>query len=146
MLGGGSVAPAARSSIRSRRPPARRRRRSSRRTFRGRSAPSRTTIVTARTIMAATRVTTRAAITELQPAAGRSHAPSRDAVPNLTLLALSDSFSAMWPALATECGLGLAAVREPAAFDRLTGSVGIVSGAGVEEQLEPTLRAVAGSV
>ena len=49
----------------------------------------------------------------------------------------------MWPALATECGLGLATVAEPAEFDRLNGTVGIVSGAGVEETLENTFRQIA---
>ena len=48
----------------------------------------------------------------------------------------------MWPALATECGLGLVTVAEPAAFDRLSDTVGIVSGAGVEETLENTFRQV----
>ena len=62
--------------------------------------------------------------------------------PTLTLLALSDSFSAMWPALAAECGLGLVTVAEPAEFDRLTGTVGIISGAGAEESLEHSFRRV----
>ena len=64
-------------------------------------------------------------------------------MPTLALLALTDSFSTMWPALATECGLGLVTVAEPAAFDRLTGTVGVVSGAGAEQSLEQTFRQIA---
>jgi DNA-binding NtrC family response regulator len=60
-------------------------------------------------------------------------------VPLLSLLALSDSFSAQWPALAGECGLGLVQITEPAAFDRLSGTVGLIAAAGEEEQIEPAL-------
>jgi DNA-binding NtrC family response regulator len=60
-------------------------------------------------------------------------------VPLLSLLALSDSFSAQWPALASECGLGLVQITEPAAFDRLSGTVGLIAAAGDEDQIEPAL-------
>lgn len=64
-------------------------------------------------------------------------------MPQLTLLSLGDSFAAIWPALAEECGLGLNVVKEPASFDRVTGTVGIVAAAGEEERLEEILRAIA---
>jgi DNA-binding NtrC family response regulator len=63
-------------------------------------------------------------------------------VPNLSLLALSDSFSAVWPSLAAECGLTLVQATDPAAFDRLAGSVGVISGAGVEESLAAAFRQI----
>ena len=69
--------------------------------------------------------------------------PSPPGVPTLTLLSLSDSFIAMWPDLASECGLTLVTVVEPAAFDRLSGSVGVIAAGGAEEQLDATLRKVA---
>ena len=71
-------------------------------------------------------------------------APARPAVPTLTLLSLSDSFSNMWPALATECGLGLASVAEPAGFQRLSGTVGLVAAGGAEGMLEGAVREAAG--
>ncbi|HET7565030.1 MAG TPA: hypothetical protein VFJ96_08555, partial [Gemmatimonadaceae bacterium] len=49
----------------------------------------------------------------------------------------------MWPDLASECGLTLVTVVEPAAFDRLSGSVGVIAAGGAEEQLDATLRKVA---
>ncbi len=64
-------------------------------------------------------------------------------MPLLTLLPLSDSFSAQWPLLAAECELGLVTVSEASGLDRLAGTVGIVAAAGVEGQLEPTLLQVA---
>jgi DNA-binding NtrC family response regulator len=50
----------------------------------------------------------------------------------------------MWPTLADQCGLTYAAIETAAGFDRLTGAVGVVSGGGVEEELEATLRQTAG--
>jgi DNA-binding NtrC family response regulator len=73
-------------------------------------------------------------------------ASPRPAVPTLTLLSLSDSFAAMWPALAAECGLGLATVTEPSAFGQLTGTVGLIVAGGVERELESALRHAAGGV
>ena len=60
-------------------------------------------------------------------------------MPALTLLAITDSFAAEWPKLAAECGLELTTVTEAASFDRRTGTIGIVSAAGDEEQLESAL-------
>ena len=65
-------------------------------------------------------------------------------MPTLTLLPLGDSFSAMWPALAAECGLGLATVGEPAAFGRLSGTVGLIAAGGLEGQLEGAVRQASG--
>jgi DNA-binding NtrC family response regulator len=63
------------------------------------------------------------------------------------VLSLSDSFSAQWPLLATECGLGIVTASEPSAFDRLAGTVGIIAAAGEEEQIEPALlQMVGGSI
>ena len=72
-----------------------------------------------------------------------SSPPSAPAVPTLTLLTLTDSFAAAWPALAAECGLTLATVAEAGAFDAITASVGLVVGAGAEEELEAVFRRVA---
>ncbi|HEX6059124.1 MAG TPA: hypothetical protein VFZ11_08915, partial [Gemmatimonadaceae bacterium] len=65
-------------------------------------------------------------------------------MPTLTLLSLSDSFTTMWPALAAECGLGLATVEAPAAFQRLSGTVGVVAAGGAEGELEGAVREAAG--
>jgi DNA-binding NtrC family response regulator len=53
------------------------------------------------------------------------------------VLSLSDSFSSMWPALASECGLALSVVPEPAALDRVAAAVAVIAAGGAEEQLEP---------
>ncbi|MDQ3697706.1 MAG: sigma-54 dependent transcriptional regulator [Gemmatimonadota bacterium] len=63
---------------------------------------------------------------------------------NLTLLTLSDSFGAIWPGLASECGLALAAASDTSAFGRLDG-VGVIAGAGVEETLAATFRQISPS-
>src|SRR5687768_11726529 len=52
----------------------------------------------------------------------------------------------MWPALAAECGLGLATATEAAAFARLTGTVGLIAAGGLEAELEPAVRHAAGGV
>lgn len=65
-------------------------------------------------------------------------------MPTLTVLALSDSFSSVWPALASECGLALTMIAEAAALDRATGTVALVSGAGVEQRLVEAVRLAAG--
>jgi len=65
-------------------------------------------------------------------------------VPLLSLLSLSDSFSAQWPVLAGECGLGIVEVSDPAAFDRLVGTVGLIAAAGEEERIEPALLLMVG--
>ena len=50
----------------------------------------------------------------------------------------------MWPTLADQCGLAYTPIEAAAGFDRLTGAVGVVSGGGMEEELEATLRQTAG--
>ena len=65
-------------------------------------------------------------------------------MPLLSVLSLTDSFSAQWPILASECGLGIVTVSEPAGFDRLVGTVGIIAAAGEEEQIEPALLQMVG--
>ncbi|MFN2398939.1 MAG: sigma 54-interacting transcriptional regulator [Gemmatimonadaceae bacterium] len=62
----------------------------------------------------------------------------------LTLLALTDSFSAMWPVLAEECGLEIVRVSEPARLNGISGTVAVISSGGAEEQLEPVLREIVG--
>ncbi|HEX6536797.1 MAG TPA: sigma-54 dependent transcriptional regulator [Gemmatimonadaceae bacterium] len=64
-------------------------------------------------------------------------------MPTLTLLALTDSFAAMWPALATECGLTLVAAEGPGAFERLSGGVGVIAAGGDEPELETMFRRIA---
>lgn len=49
----------------------------------------------------------------------------------------------MWPTLADQTGLAYTPVDTPAAFDRLTGAAGVVSGGGAEEELEGALRQTA---
>jgi DNA-binding NtrC family response regulator len=61
----------------------------------------------------------------------------------LVVLALSESFSSMWPTLADQCGLAYTPIEAAAGFDRLTGAVGVVSAGGMEEELEATLRQTA---
>ena len=65
-------------------------------------------------------------------------------MPTLTVLALTDSFSTLWPALATECGLGLTMIADAAAFDRASGTIGLISAAGSEAMLVETVRRAAG--
>ena len=65
-------------------------------------------------------------------------------MPTLTVLALSDSFSSLWPALATECGLGLSMADDPSALDQASGTVALVSGAGAEDGLVDAVRRAAG--
>ena len=75
--------------------------------------------------------------------AGRQTPPAPDVMPDLALLPLSESFSAAWAALAAECGLALVTLAEPGGFDRARGAVGLIAGAGVEDQIEPVLRKMA---
>ena len=63
----------------------------------------------------------------------------------LVLLSLSDSFAAMWPTLAHECGLALHVIETAAGFDRQTSAVGLVVAGGAEETLESALRDTAGA-
>jgi DNA-binding NtrC family response regulator len=50
----------------------------------------------------------------------------------------------MWPILADQCGLTYTPIEAAGHFECLTGrAVGIVSGAGVEEEIEPALRQTA---
>ena len=65
-------------------------------------------------------------------------------MPTLAVYALSDSFAAVWPALAVDCGFDYASVDEPASFARLGGAVALLSAGGVEQSLEPLVRQLAG--
>ena len=65
-------------------------------------------------------------------------------MPTLAVYALSDSFAAVWPALAVDCGFDYALVDEPASFARLGGAVALLSAGGVEHSLEPLVRQLAG--
>lgn len=56
---------------------------------------------------------------------------------------LSDSFSAVWPELAVECGLEFEGVAAAPAFDRDSEAVGIVAAGGEEDHLEATFRQIA---
>jgi DNA-binding NtrC family response regulator len=57
---------------------------------------------------------------------------------------LSDSFSALWPGLAAECGFEHLAVEDPV-LAPLDGDIVLVSAGGMEERLEPLVRRLAGS-
>ena len=65
-------------------------------------------------------------------------------MPTLTVLALSDSFSTLWPALATECGLGLSVVGSESDVGSGPGTVVLISAAGVEDRLADAVRRAAG--
>jgi DNA-binding NtrC family response regulator len=62
-------------------------------------------------------------------------------MPSLTVLALTDSLAEWWPTLAAEAGLSPSVVREPADAAG-AGGVVLVSGAGLEDAIEPALRAL----
>ena len=66
-------------------------------------------------------------------------------MPKLIVLPLTDSFSALWPALAAELGLTLVTADGPPGFARLTDAVGIVAAGGAEEMLEAILHESAGT-
>ena len=65
-------------------------------------------------------------------------------MPMLAVYAITDSFSAVWPALAADCGYEFLAVDEPSSLARLSGAVAIVTAGGEEERLEPFVRQLAG--
>ena len=50
----------------------------------------------------------------------------------------------MWSTLADQTGLTYMSIDAPAGFDRLTGAVGVISGGGAEEELEPAFQQTAG--
>ena len=79
----------------------------------------------------------------IEPGAVRARLNSQAPPLRLVVFSLSDSFSAMWPTLADQCGLAYTPIEAPAGFDRLTGAVGVVSGGGTEEELEAALRQTA---
>ncbi|HET7457268.1 MAG TPA: sigma-54 dependent transcriptional regulator [Gemmatimonadaceae bacterium] len=68
--------------------------------------------------------------------------PSAPPLPTLLVYSLGPSFSALWPALAAECGLALEVVTDARAFQRRD-AVGVVVGAGEEEALPAAVRDVA---
>jgi DNA-binding NtrC family response regulator len=68
---------------------------------------------------------------------------SRPLVSTLLVHALGDSFAALWPALAAECGLAFEAADGPGAFDARTDVVAVVVGAGEEESLASVVREAA---
>jgi two-component system response regulator HydG len=61
-------------------------------------------------------------------------------MPTLAVYAISDSFSAIWPGVAADCGFDLLVVHDPSALPRRPDMVAIVTGGGVEEQLEEAVR------
>jgi DNA-binding NtrC family response regulator len=70
-------------------------------------------------------------------------------VPTLHLLVLSDSFSAVWPGLASEIGFALASCSDPARLDLAAGGVGLVCAGGAEGAVEamlPRLAAAGGDL
>ena len=73
-------------------------------------------------------------------AASRATPPTALPVPALLVYTLGDSFAALWPSLAAECGLELESVSDVAAFGRRD-AVGIVAAGGGEEALAGAVRA-----
>jgi DNA-binding NtrC family response regulator len=67
-------------------------------------------------------------------------------VSTLLVYALGDSFAALWPVLATECGLVFEAADGPGAFRSRTDVVAVVVGAGEEEGLASAVREASGGV
>jgi DNA-binding NtrC family response regulator len=61
----------------------------------------------------------------------------------LRVLSLSDSFGTVWPELAADCALTLVEVGDVASVPSRASGVLLVNGAGVEETLAETLRAIA---
>ncbi|MBA2459513.1 MAG: sigma-54-dependent Fis family transcriptional regulator [Gemmatimonadales bacterium] len=61
-------------------------------------------------------------------------------VSSLSVLALSDSLSQFWPAIASECGLGLLLASDPDEFHCPDGAIGVICAAGVEDLVEPLLK------
>ena len=51
----------------------------------------------------------------------------------------------MWPKLADQHGLAYVELETPAGFDRLTAAIGVISGGGVEQELESALRQSGGA-
>jgi transcriptional regulator of acetoin/glycerol metabolism len=61
-------------------------------------------------------------------------------VPTLLLLPLSDSFSAVWAPLASECGLRLELVDGVDGFARQSDAIGLVAAGGEESRLASIFR------
>jgi DNA-binding NtrC family response regulator len=61
-------------------------------------------------------------------------------VPDLRVLALTDSFHAEWPALARAHGLTLATYDDPSALEPGPGSITLIVAGGAEQSLEGVLR------
>jgi DNA-binding NtrC family response regulator len=61
-------------------------------------------------------------------------------VPTLLVLSLSDSFSAVWAPLASECGLRLQLVESAAGFAHQDDAVGLVTAGGEEARLTSVFR------
>jgi DNA-binding NtrC family response regulator len=71
------------------------------------------------------------------------------AAPTLHLLVLSDSFSTVWPGLASELGFVLASCTDPSSLDLAPGGIGLVCAGGAEgavEALLPRLAAAGGDL
>ncbi len=66
-------------------------------------------------------------------------------MPFLTVLPLTESFSAMWPSLAESSGLTLRLASGAAELHRLHDAVGLVAAGGAEERIEMILREISPS-
>jgi DNA-binding NtrC family response regulator len=76
---------------------------------------------------------------------GGRRQPLTSTVPTLHLLVLSDSFSAVWPGLASELGLALASSADPADLELGPGGIGLVCAGGAEGAVEALLPRLAAS-
>ena len=66
-------------------------------------------------------------------------------MPKLIVLQLTDSFSTLWPTLASDLGLTLSTIADPAAFHGASDAVGLVSAGGAEEELENVFHQISGA-
>ena len=64
-------------------------------------------------------------------------------VPTLALCSLSDSFSELWPRLASDCGMELVTLSDARDVAESRASVVLLAGGGVEGELEDAIRQVA---
>jgi DNA-binding NtrC family response regulator len=66
-------------------------------------------------------------------------------LPKLIVLPLTDSFSGLWPTLASELGLTLSTITDPKSFHGVSDAVGLVSAGGAEEELENVFHQISGA-
>ena len=66
-------------------------------------------------------------------------------MPKLIVLQLTDSFSGLWPTLASDLGLTLSIIADAKGFHGVSDAVGLVSAGGAEEELENVFHQISGA-